>query len=201
MSPNLTFLLGLGLCLDQVILTREGALPRPSISAKSGSVIPGAWPVTIICQGPAAAETFRLEKDRKSYRDQRNVSQLGPHETEARFHITAVSDDTARGYCCRYFKRSTWSECSEVLELKVTEEDVSALPSEAPGEVSPPPTEAGSQTAATSSNYMVVNSVRMGLAGVILLILVVILAEAWHSQHRFQHGPQGWIQEGAHQRD
>ncbi|KAF5916961.1 hypothetical protein HPG69_013883, partial [Diceros bicornis minor] len=118
MSPNLTFLLGLG------------ALPRPSISAKSGSVIPGAWPVTIICQGPAAAETFRLEKDRKSYRDQRNVSQLGPHETEARFHITAVSDDTARGYCCRYFKRSTWSECSEVLELKVTEEDVSALPSE-----------------------------------------------------------------------
>ncbi|KAF5916982.1 hypothetical protein HPG69_013904 [Diceros bicornis minor] len=165
-------------------LIPPGPLLRPSISAEPDSVISQGWPMTIVCRGPAAAEVFLLEKDRKSYRDQRIVSLVGPRETEARFHITAVSDDTAGHYRCFYHKRSTWSESSEFLELEVTEEDVSALPS-----------------AATSSNYMVVNSVRMGLAGVVLLILVVILAEAWRSQRRSQHGPQGWRQEGAHQRD
>ncbi|XP_044615613.1 leukocyte-associated immunoglobulin-like receptor 2 isoform X3 [Equus asinus] len=179
-----------------------GALPRPSISAEPGSVILWGQPVTIVCRGPAEAETFRLLwVDDSNYTDQKILPQHPPHETEARFPITRVSDDTARHYFCRYHNSSSWSERSEFLELVVTGEDVSTLPSGGPDEISPLPTEAGSQTVPTSQNYTVVNCVRMGLAGVVLLILVVILAEAWHSQCRSQHGPQGGRQEGAHQRD
>ncbi|XP_014586172.1 leukocyte-associated immunoglobulin-like receptor 2 isoform X2 [Equus caballus] len=188
MSPSLPILLGQVLCLGQVILTQEGALPRPSISAEPGAVILWGQPVTIVCRGPAEAETFRLAwEDGSNYTDQKILPQRPPHETEARFPITRVSDDTARHYYCRYHKNSSWSEHSEFLELVVTG---------GPDEIFPLPTEAGSQTVPTSWNYTVVNCVRMGLAGVVLLILVVILAEAWHSQHRSQHGPHG-----AHQTD
>uniref|UniRef100_A0A9L0IJG3 Leukocyte associated immunoglobulin like receptor 1 n=1 Tax=Equus asinus TaxID=9793 RepID=A0A9L0IJG3_EQUAS len=109
MSPHHTTLLGLG------------ALPRPSISAEPGSVIPWGQPVTIVCRGPAVAETFRLEReDGSNYTDQKIQSQPPPYETEARFHIIRVSDDTAGRYFCHYHKGSIWSQHSELLELVVT---------------------------------------------------------------------------------
>ncbi|XP_070355390.1 leukocyte-associated immunoglobulin-like receptor 2 isoform X5 [Equus asinus] len=121
MSPSLPILLGQVLCLGQVILTQEGALPRPSISAEPGSVILWGQPVTIVCRGPAEAETFRLLwVDDSNYTDQKILPQHPPHETEARFPITRVSDDTARHYFCRYHNSSSWSERSEFLELVVT---------------------------------------------------------------------------------
>ncbi|XP_014712061.3 leukocyte-associated immunoglobulin-like receptor 1 isoform X2 [Equus asinus] len=121
MSPHHTTLLGLALCLSWVIHAQEGALPRPSISAEPGSVIPWGQPVTIVCRGPAEAETFRLAWDAGSnYTDQKILLQHPPHETEARFPITRVSDNTARRYFCHYHKGSSWSERSELLELVVT---------------------------------------------------------------------------------
>lgn len=45
------------------------------------------------------------------------------------------------------------------------------------------------------TNYTVGNCVPLSLAGMVLLILVVILAEAWYSQSRSQQGAQGWSQE------
>nr|XP_023399333.1 leukocyte immunoglobulin-like receptor subfamily A member 6 isoform X4 [Loxodonta africana] len=51
--------------------------------------------------------------------------------------------------------------------------------------------------ASTSKSYTVGNCVRMGLAGMVLLIPVVILAEAGNSQCRSQHGCMGWRQAGA----
>ncbi|KAM7060100.1 leukocyte-associated immunoglobulin-like receptor 2 [Molossus nigricans] len=196
MAPHATTLLGLGiramgvfltgaslagLCLGQVIRTQEGVLPKPSIRAEPGPVIPRGQPVTIVCWSPAAADGFRLEKKNGNftYKDQ-----LVSQETQARFHIPAVSNHTARSYFCRYHKNSRWSKRSEPLELQVTDEDVSTWPSEP-----------------ASGNYLVGNSVRLGLAGTVLLILVVILAEAWHSQLRSSQGPQGWRQEDTHQGD
>ncbi|XP_046536436.1 leukocyte-associated immunoglobulin-like receptor 1 isoform X2 [Equus quagga] len=121
MSPHHTTLLGLALCLSWVIHAQEGALPRPSISAEPGSVIPCGQPVTIVCRGPAEAETFRLAwEDGSNYTDQKILPQHPPHETEARFPITRVSDNTARHYFCRYHNSFSWSERSEFLELVVT---------------------------------------------------------------------------------
>ncbi|XP_059521734.1 leukocyte-associated immunoglobulin-like receptor 1 isoform X2 [Myotis daubentonii] len=123
MSPRPSTLLGLVLCLGQTI-HMQGLLPKPSLRAKPGPVVPRGRPVTFVCRGPAGAELFRLEKGEKQLRpDQKSVSQDGSQETEARFHIPAMSDDTVGSYRCLYEQKSGWSERSEPLQLQVTEED------------------------------------------------------------------------------
>ena len=91
-----------------------------------------------MCRGPAGAEEFRLERkeNRSDFKDEHNVSQIGPHQTEARFSITAVRGDTAQHYQCLYRTGSHWSEPRDALEMAVTGEELSALPSglpQAPG--------------------------------------------------------------------
>ncbi|XP_019481333.1 PREDICTED: leukocyte-associated immunoglobulin-like receptor 2 isoform X5 [Hipposideros armiger] len=194
MSSNPTTLLGLSagrvshwaslpvLCLGQVIHMQNGRLPRPSIRAEPGPVVARGRPVTILCGGPAGVHRFRLEQkeNTSTFMDQKNIPQRGSLETEARFLIPAVSEVTAGPYRCAYMKGSSWSERSEFLELKLKDEPVPVLPS-----------------APASRNYTVENCIRISLAGVVLLILVAILAEAGHSQRRSPHGTR----EGAHQRD
>lgn len=115
MTPHLPSLLGLALCVGQVIRTQEGALPRPSIRADPSSVIPRGQPVTIECHSPTGFDTFRLEKEGTgSHSDMKNPL----HETVARFPIPA-DKDIAGHYHCIYLKGS-WSERSELLELRVT---------------------------------------------------------------------------------
>uniref|UniRef100_A0A0D9S5L4 Immunoglobulin domain-containing protein n=1 Tax=Chlorocebus sabaeus TaxID=60711 RepID=A0A0D9S5L4_CHLSB len=151
-------------------------LPRPSISAEPGTVIPLGRPVTIVCRGPVQVQTFRLEReDRSKLNDTKDVSQASPSESEARFHIDSVSEGNAGRYRCFYRKSAEWSQRSDYLELVVKG---------APDEVSPSPTEADPSSAPITQNCKVKNIVCMSLAGVVLLILAVILAEAWHSQRR-----------------
>ncbi|XP_036896542.1 leukocyte-associated immunoglobulin-like receptor 2 [Sturnira hondurensis] len=191
------------LCLGQAVHTQEGVLPKPSIKAEPGPVVRPGQPVTILCWGPAGADTFRLEyKDRRYFHwDERSVSQRGSHWAEARFPIYSVNEITAGSYFCLYHDGSSWSQHSEILELKVASEDVSSPPSGLPQEVTPTSTRPVSQTAPASQNYTVGNCVRISLAGVVLLILVGILAEAGHTWHRWPHGPQGWTQGSSCQKD
>ncbi|XP_012393497.1 leukocyte-associated immunoglobulin-like receptor 1 isoform X6 [Orcinus orca] len=122
MSPRPTTLLGLVLCLGHTMHTQAGTLPSRSTRAEPDSVSPQGWPVTIVCRGPAGAEEFRLERkeDRNDFKDEKTVFQIGPHQTEARFSITAVSRDAAQHYQCLYRKGNHWSEPSEPLDLAVT---------------------------------------------------------------------------------
>ncbi|XP_054566317.1 leukocyte immunoglobulin-like receptor subfamily A member 6 isoform X1 [Eptesicus fuscus] len=130
MYPHPTTLLGLVLCLGQTIYTQEGALPKPSLRAEPGPVIPRGQPVTFVCRGPAGAELFRLEKEGSRVGpDQKSAPQDGSQGTEARFHIPAVSEDSAGRYQCFYAHVYDWSERSEPVQLQVTEEDVSTPPS------------------------------------------------------------------------
>ncbi|XP_032127024.1 leukocyte-associated immunoglobulin-like receptor 1 isoform X3 [Sapajus apella] len=108
------------LCLAQTIHMQEGALPRPSISAEPGTVIPRGSPVTFVCRGPAGVDTFRLEwENRSMFNDAKHVSQLISSESEATFRIDSVSEDSAGRYHCLYHKASRWSQHSEQLELMV----------------------------------------------------------------------------------
>ncbi|XP_070258514.1 leukocyte-associated immunoglobulin-like receptor 1 [Myotis yumanensis] len=160
MSPRPSTLLGLVLCLVQTIHMQEEALAKPSLRVQPGPVVPRGRPVTFVCQGPAWAEFYHLEKEgRRVFYYHKGVSQDGSPVTEARFHIPVVSDVTAGSYRCLYEQVDERpSQPSEPLELKVTEEDFSTL-----------------TAGHTSRDYTVENSFRLGLAGVVLLILVVIL--------------------------
>ena len=109
-----------------------GTLPRPSISAEPGSVVPWGRPVSIMCRGPAGVRSFRLEKDNRSNYKDVAVTSRGEQETEARLHITALHEDDVGHYCCIYETESGWSERSEALSLEGTMEAVSALPTGVP---------------------------------------------------------------------
>ncbi|XP_053512697.1 leukocyte-associated immunoglobulin-like receptor 2 isoform X2 [Artibeus jamaicensis] len=117
-------LLVLVLCLGQTVHMQNRALPRPSISVERDPVMCQGRPATIVCRGPAWADTFRLvEKGRASaYREEKFPSQHGSEWAEARFCIEAVSGVTARTYFCFYSKGFSWSEFSEPLELTSQEQ-------------------------------------------------------------------------------
>ncbi|KAB0349579.1 hypothetical protein FD754_014436, partial [Muntiacus muntjak] len=93
-------------------------LPRPSISAEPGSVVPWGRLVSIVCRGPAGVRSFRLEKDdRHNYTDV-GITSRGEQETEARFHITALREDAVGRYHCIYETESGWSQRSEALTCR-----------------------------------------------------------------------------------
>ncbi|XP_037675038.1 leukocyte-associated immunoglobulin-like receptor 1 isoform X5 [Choloepus didactylus] len=137
MTPHPTALLGLVLCLGPTIPAQRGHLHRPSISAKPGPVVRRGSSVTFVCRGPSSVDTFRLEKERGPFNETVCGKETPHNETEARFPIASASEHDAGRYRCIYLKRSVWSERSEFLELKVTDEGTTqgpptsqALPSE-----------------------------------------------------------------------
>ncbi|XP_023564303.1 leukocyte-associated immunoglobulin-like receptor 2 isoform X2 [Octodon degus] len=136
MPPQPISLLVLGLCLGQEILTQDGPLPAPSITAELGSMTSGGRAVTIMCQAQGSIERFRLEKcsaGRCSAIIDYTTTSFS--ENEARFYLTLTN---AGQYSCMYQNSSMWSSRSEILELAVTGGDVtqtvqsptSALPSD-----------------------------------------------------------------------
>ncbi|ELK32442.1 T-cell-interacting, activating receptor on myeloid cells protein 1 [Myotis davidii] len=104
----------------------------------------------------------------------------------------------AGSYRCLYYAvYARWSERSEPLQLQVTEEDSTPpsgfLWSEPSDLLQLQVTEEVYSTAPSgpaSRDYTVENSIRLGLAGAVLLILVAILVEAGLSQRRTPQGPQ-----------
>uniref|UniRef100_A0A8D1W4P1 Ig-like domain-containing protein n=1 Tax=Sus scrofa TaxID=9823 RepID=A0A8D1W4P1_PIG len=94
-----------------------GVLPKPSIRADPGPIVPKGSPVTLWCQGSPQAEVYRLYK----------VGDSGLWEDEApqasntaRFHFESLSSRHAGRYQCAYHSRNSWSGRSDPLALVVT---------------------------------------------------------------------------------
>ncbi|CAK6437454.1 unnamed protein product [Pipistrellus nathusii] len=182
MGPRPFTLLGLVLCLGQMIHTQEGALPKPSLRAEPGPVIPRGWPVTFVCRSPAGAELFRLEKDgSQEVNDQKSEPQDGSQGTQARFLISKVDDDTAGSYRCLCKQGYSWSERSEPLDLQVTQEDVSTQP---PGDTWTQSQDNRSRGLSSTDIYILVGTSVAFLLCVLLLVLFLV-----HRQHQRKHKP------------
>ncbi|XP_051847424.1 platelet glycoprotein VI-like isoform X1 [Antechinus flavipes] len=118
MPGSLAALLCLGMYLSQSIMAQKDDLPKPSLWAVPGSVIPWGKSVIVRCQGAEGAHRFLLEKDGSTeLRDMLEVP--GPWK-EAEFFIPDIAAETAGRYRCRYQRQSHWSELSDPLELVVT---------------------------------------------------------------------------------
>uniref|UniRef100_A0A8C7BAK8 Ig-like domain-containing protein n=1 Tax=Neovison vison TaxID=452646 RepID=A0A8C7BAK8_NEOVI len=108
-------------------------LPRPSIWAEPGPVIPRGQPVTIVCQGPGGleAQEYHLHKEGKLETWDRQKP-LEPGD-KAKFFIRYMRVMHTGRYRCNYLSPSGWSELSEPLELVMTglqnKPQLSALPS------------------------------------------------------------------------
>ncbi|XP_036348473.2 leukocyte immunoglobulin-like receptor subfamily A member 6 isoform X1 [Ochotona princeps] len=150
-----------------------GAWPKPSISAEPGLTIPLGQNMTFVCRSPETFRLFRLVKEGIRVKDERSTS---PDQTETRFPMGPVEASMAGRYHCVYLTSHGWSDHSEALELVVAPEEVTQASVPDPALPSVP----------TFWKHTVSNGIRLGLAGVVLLILAAILAEAWYSERKSQ---------------
>lgn len=116
-TPSLTALLCLGLCWRPWGQVQAGVLPKPSIRADPGPIVPKGSPVTLWCQGSPQAEVYRLYK----------VGDSGLWEDEAPqasntawFRFESLSSRHAGQYQCAYHSRNSSSRQSDPLALVVT---------------------------------------------------------------------------------
>ncbi|XP_074074540.1 leukocyte immunoglobulin-like receptor subfamily A member 2 [Macrotis lagotis] len=276
MPPLVITLLGFGLWLSQWIRAQDGTLPRPTLQADPGPLIPQKKSVTLRCQGFPGADKYRLRKEGSSQ---------DTDGREAEFYISSVTLNTTGSYHCLYQHQSQWSKPSEPLALVMTgwydKPSLSALPSpevilgenvtlqcrsqswfekyalHKEGEASPSQSQGSwyhanfhipevttahrgsyrcygfhsdtpyewsdpsdplelrvrgttedpqistkawkstdSLTDTSPQNYTVGNLIRLSLAGLVLIILGVVLMEAWFSQRRHRKtGQKPWLEQ------
>ncbi|XP_046537770.1 leukocyte immunoglobulin-like receptor subfamily B member 4 isoform X4 [Equus quagga] len=118
MVPTLTALLYLGLSVGLGTPEEAGTLPKPTIWAEPGSVIPWGTPMSVWCQGIPGAQEYRLEKAGSlEFWGKQNPLVSGD---KAKFSILHMTETYAGRYECYYLSPTGWSERSDPLELVVT---------------------------------------------------------------------------------
>ncbi|XP_070258599.1 leukocyte immunoglobulin-like receptor subfamily A member 5 [Myotis yumanensis] len=161
-------------------LMMTGTYDKPSLSSMSGTVVAPGDNVTLQCFSRIKFDAFLLTKDgapqfthRQSYTAQDNGILIT-------FHMDSVTSNQAGTYRCYggFNKNSSmWSHPSDPLQLMVREAADNSDPTE--------PSRSHGPAGWSVSRE---NQVRLSLAGLVLLGLVVLVAEACYSHKRSFYG-------------
>ncbi|XP_044540901.1 immunoglobulin superfamily member 1-like, partial [Gracilinanus agilis] len=112
MSPTVTLLFAIGLCLDGVIRAQMGTLIRPALSAVPSRLVYSGENVILRCQGQEGSDRFQLWKDGELIEERNAFQGL------AQFMLKYMDEMIIKGrYSCRYRLGTSWSEPSKPLFL------------------------------------------------------------------------------------
>uniref|UniRef100_F6UNA0 Leukocyte immunoglobulin-like receptor, subfamily A (with TM domain), member 1 n=1 Tax=Macaca mulatta TaxID=9544 RepID=F6UNA0_MACMU len=183
---------------DPLDILIAGQIPdRSFLSVQPGPTVASGENVTLLCQSHGWMHTFLLTKEGAADPPLRLKSKRQSHKYQAEFPMSPVTSAHAGTYRC-YGSRSSnphlLTHPSEPLELVV---------SGAAETFSPPQTKSDSKagaadtlglsqnnsdpkTASHSQDYTVENLIRMGMAGLILVVLGILLFKPQYSQRSLQ---------------
>ncbi|XP_049643589.1 leukocyte immunoglobulin-like receptor subfamily A member 6 [Suncus etruscus] len=117
MTPLLA-LLCLGLSVGTRTPVQAGTLPRPTLWAEPGSLVPWGSTVTLWCQGTLGVKTFHLYKTGSSSPWEVQLP-LEPGD-KAKFSVSYMTDSDTGIYYCSFLSLTDRSDYSNPLELVVT---------------------------------------------------------------------------------
>uniref|UniRef100_A0A8C8UP52 Ig-like domain-containing protein n=1 Tax=Peromyscus maniculatus bairdii TaxID=230844 RepID=A0A8C8UP52_PERMB len=169
-----------------------GQLPfSPSLSVKPNSTVHSGDNVTLLCQSTDQVDTFILSKEGAAQQPQRLKSKLQDWDFQAEFSMSAVTSDLSGTYRCYGSQDSSpylLSHGSAPVELTVSGE----VTLHCPGDLQKIKSSSPSQNLLHSDiqDHTVENLIRMGFAVMVLIVLGILVFEAWGSQKRAQHAAE-----------
>ncbi|XP_044540845.1 leukocyte immunoglobulin-like receptor subfamily A member 5 [Gracilinanus agilis] len=155
---------------DPLELVVTGLSAPPSLAALPSSEVAPGQNVTLKCQSELYHDWFALYKDGEEISHSRTRSHGRGHQTIFFFPVVNPTHDGTY-QCYRFYSYSPhlWSSPSAPLVLRVS------------GTFSPRPESENRPSDAAALDYTVDNLVRLILAGLVLVLLGVLLAEHWKS--------------------
>ncbi|XP_062033602.1 leukocyte immunoglobulin-like receptor subfamily A member 6 [Lepus europaeus] len=155
-----------------------GMYRNPSLQAQPGPSVPWGAMVALRCGSQEAMDTFLLHKVGSGAPPQRLRVPGQATAAQATFMlgpVTSAHGGTYRCYCAHSTDPYLWSQPSDPLQLEV---------SGGPEPSSPSHPQPGSPAAPAPQDHSLENLIRIGVAGLVLLGLGLLLADAWYSQRR-----------------
>ncbi|XP_077837416.1 leukocyte immunoglobulin-like receptor subfamily A member 3 isoform X2 [Macaca mulatta] len=153
----------------------SGVCKKPSLSVQPGPVVAPGDKLTLQCGSDAGYDRFALYKEGGRDFLQRPGRQHQAGLSQANFTMGPVRGSHGGQYTCygAHNLSSEWSAPSDPLELVV---------SGAAETLSPSQNQTDSKTGQHPQDYTVENLIRMGVAGLVLVVLGILLFEAQHRQ-------------------
>ncbi|XP_011937128.1 PREDICTED: leukocyte immunoglobulin-like receptor subfamily A member 6 isoform X4 [Cercocebus atys] len=147
-----------------------------SLSVQPGPTVASGENVTLLCQSWGQFHTFLLTKEGAAHPPLRLRSKYRAAKYQAEFPMGLVTSAHAGTYRCY------GSLSSNPYLLSVPSDPLELVVSGPSGDSSPPPTGPPSTPASHPQDYTVENLIRMGMAGLILVVLGILLFEALRSR-------------------
>ncbi|PNI92430.1 LILRA1 isoform 6 [Pan troglodytes] len=162
---------------------------RPSLSVQPGPTVASGENVTLLCQSQGWMHTFLLTKEEAADVPLCLRSKYQSHKYQAEFPVGPVTSTHVGTYRCYGSLSSNpylLTHPSDPLELVVSgaAETLSPPQNKSDSKAGAANTLSPSQnkTASHPQDYTVENLIRMGIAGLVLVVLGILLFEAQHSQ-------------------
>ncbi|KAL1765331.1 leukocyte immunoglobulin-like receptor subfamily B member 3 isoform X2, partial [Sigmodon hispidus] len=152
----------------EIFVTGRGQIPvNLSLSVKPKSTVHAGDKVTLLCQSPYKVDTFILSKEGAADQLQRLKSKFEVWEFQAEFSMTAMTSALSGTYRCY----GSWNSSLYLLSHASAPVELTVSVSE-------------------TQHHRVENLLRMGFAVMILIVLGILLFEAWGSQRQAHHAAE-----------